>query len=118
MSMDIRLKTAKYTLEGVEYELCCNMNVLADVQEALDGNLLAALDRRKTFQGALMFAAAMVNDAADAQGRSERYTAKQIGRLVPPDETIEFQQMIFNLVNAAIGKKDDGETEQEEQEKN
>ena len=31
--MDMRLQTTKYSIAGKEYELRCNMNVLAEVQE-------------------------------------------------------------------------------------
>ena len=77
---DIRLEEVPFELDGKAYLLRCNMNVLADVQEAYDGDLTAALSEKNTFKSVLTFLAAMLNDYADEQGWQERYTAKQLGR--------------------------------------
>ncbi len=71
--MDMRLKTAKYTVSGKEYELCCNMNVLADVQETVDGDMLKLFNSGTTYKTVLVFGAAMLNEYADAQGWPERF---------------------------------------------
>ena len=80
--MDMRLKTAKYTVSGKEYELCCNMNVLADVQETVDGDMLKLFNSGTTYKTVLVFGAAMLNEYADAQGWPERFTAKSLGRQI------------------------------------
>ena len=68
--MDIRQKTDTLTVGGKSYTITCNFNVLADVQAQYGGNLVAALREATTkpLHTALVFAAAMLNDAADAEG--------------------------------------------------
>ena len=77
---DIRLEEVPFELDGKTYKLRCNMNVLADVQEAYNGDFTEALSGNSTLRSALCFLAAMLNDYADEQGWQERYTAKQLGR--------------------------------------
>lgn len=91
---DIRLKELPFELEGKTYMLRCNMNVLADVQEAYEGNIGDALGGRGTYKSLLHFLAAMLNDYADDMGWDERWTAKQLGRRfalyeLPKDEIME-----------------------------
>lgn len=93
---DVRLKKLPYELDGQQYTLRCNMNVLADVQEAYGGDLAPALSTRGTLRSGLEFLAAMLNDDADQRGYfepgvteqgypcapvlSKRFTAKALGR--------------------------------------
>ena len=91
---DIRLKELPFELEGKTYMLRCNMNVLADVQEAYEGNIGDALGGRGTYKSLLHFLAAMLNDYADDMGWEERWTAKQLGRRyalyqLPKDELMQ-----------------------------
>lgn len=78
--MDIRLEEMPFTIGGKEYKLRCNMNVLADVQEAYGGDFVSALDGTSVMRSALTFLAAMLNDYADEKGWEERFTAKGLGR--------------------------------------
>ena len=80
---DIRLEEIPFELDGKTYLLRCNMNVLADVQDAFGGSISGALSGENPLQSVLEFLAAMLNDYADEQGWPERYTAKQIGRKLP-----------------------------------
>lgn len=77
---DIRLKEIPFELDGKTYKLRCNMNVLADVQEAFDGDFTEALSGKNTLKSTLVFLAAMLNDYADDMGWEERFTARQLGR--------------------------------------
>lgn len=77
---DIRLEVLPFEYTGKTYMLRCNMNVLADVQEANDGDIGAALNSANIFKSVLEFLSAMLNDFADEQGWPERVTAKQLGR--------------------------------------
>ena len=104
--MDMRLKTERYTVGGKEYELCCNMNVLADVQEAVEGDLLGLFHSGATYKTALIFGAAMLNEYADAQGWPERFTAKSLGRQIE-GSPVEFSSMVTGLIMSAIFKPDD-----------
>ena len=58
------------------------MNVLADVQEAYNGSLMAALRNPSSIKAATTFLSAMLNDCAETNGWPERYTARQVGRLL------------------------------------
>ena len=93
---DIRLKELPFVLDGHEYTLRCNMNVLADVQEAYNGDITPALSTRGTLHSALEFLAAMLNDDADLQGRKERFTARQLGRKLKRDQIPMVE--IFSIV--------------------
>ena len=66
--MDLRLESVPFTFEGRTYELRCNMNVLADVQEMNAGRISPAFDGKRGQKTALQFLAAMMNDYADEQG--------------------------------------------------
>ena len=116
--MDIRLKTEKYTFDGREVVLCCNMNVLADVQEAYGGDITNALNKGTT-KTVLQFFAAMVNDYLDTIGDTRTYTAKEVGRLLPPYQLREISAMVMRLVGSALRKETDSEeTGGEEESKN
>lgn len=82
---DLRLEELPFTYGGKTYLLRCNMNVLADVQEAFGGDFNLALTG-STFRAVLEFLAAMLNDYADEQRWPERYTARVLGRDLRPDE--------------------------------
>lgn len=77
---DIRLEEIPFDFDGKTFLLRCNMNVLADVQDAYDGNISTALSGGNLFRSVLEFLAAMLNDYADEQGWPECYTARGLGR--------------------------------------
>lgn len=77
---DIRLQELPFDLDGKTYLLRCNMNVLADVQEAYHGDIGEALEGDSPLKSVTVFLAAMLNDYADEQGWEERWTPKSIGR--------------------------------------
>ena len=81
----VKMKEIPFELDGKRYKLRCNMNVLADVQEAYDGDFMESL---------------MLNDYADEQGWPERFTAKQLGRKLYQDEIPGVQ--IMSLVTEAV----------------
>lgn len=107
--MDIRQKTDTLTVGGKAYTITCNFNVLADVQAQYGGSLVAALREATTkpLHTALVFAAAMLNEAADAAGEPERFTPAELGRALPAAMPGVFADRIMALVWAAldIGKK-------------
>lgn len=77
---DIRLEQMPFEVDGKTYQLRCNMNVLADVQELHNGDFVSSLNGGTTMKSALEFLAAMLNDYADEQGWEERFTARKLGR--------------------------------------
>jgi hypothetical protein len=95
--VDIRLKIVPFEWEGKTYQICCNMNVLADVQEAFDGDLEAALGKR-SLRGVLEFLAAMLNDAAASAGWPERFTAKGIGRSL----SVSYRRRVTDIVMGLV----------------
>lgn len=115
--MDIRLKTAKFTLGNEEYDICCNMNVLADVQEMHGGNLGAALDSAGTLKTTLCFLTAMINDARDTQGL-EPYSVKEVGRKVACGSMRHVREIVMQLVTTALISDEAVKEETEDKEKN
>lgn len=120
MMEDPRIKIARWTFGGREWELCCNMNVLADVQALYGGDLGEALAGTHTMRTLLDFLAAMMNDFADSSGWQIRYTGRQLGRLIAWQEYEEIQGMIMDLVTGALTPKEEEAPEdpEEEPEKN
>lgn len=110
---DIRLKTVDYEMDGTKYRLACNMNVLADVQEAYDGDLVKALNTSGGLRGTLEFLAAMLTDAADTQeiktddGGQLRFTAKQLGKKMTLREAVEAGKLIMPLIRDAIAAEEE-----------
>lgn len=102
---DIRLKTAQYEFDGQLVELCCNMNVLADVEEAF-GSLGSALERGHNVRTALTFLAAMLNEWEDVHGRPKRHTLDSVGRTVPPWKLHDLIDVVMPLVQAALSRED------------
>lgn len=110
--MDARLEEIPFQLDGRTFLLRCNMNVLADVQVAYNGDLTPALNMRGTLRSALEFLAAMLNDYADEMGWfwpnlqtgeaeiKKRFTARQLGRRLRREEIPTAD--IFRLVSAAV----------------
>ncbi len=96
--MDIRLKKIPFEFDGKTFELCCNNNVLAEVQEVYGGTISTALRGKGTLKSIFTFLAAMLNDYADEQGWPERYTAKQVGRAILPREDEAVTAIVMELV--------------------
>ena len=96
----VKMREVPFELDGKRYKLRCNMNVLADVQEAYDGDFMESLNSRQSMKSVLEFLAAMLNDYADEQGWPERFTAKQLGRKLYQDEVPGVQ--IMSLVTEAV----------------
>lgn len=95
--MDIRLKTVPFDFQGKTYHLACNMNVLADVQEAYEGDFSAALEDN-TPRSSLAFLAAMLNDSAESLGYPERFTAVELGRAFGYKQFQEIRHTVMELV--------------------
>lgn len=110
--MDIRLKKTPMEFDGKTFELCCNMNALADVQEQCGGEISTALSGKSTLKSVLMFLSAMLNDYADEHGLDVRYTPKQVGRILKPNELDKATSVVMELVTDAI-KSDEQDEEAE-----
>lgn len=105
--MDIRLKETDFELNGKTYKLRCNMNVLADVQEAFGGYIGKSLEERNIVRSVMEFLAAMMNDYLDEQGDPERFTAKELGRIIKPGRMNEIRGIVMPLVLDAISSDSD-----------
>ena len=99
--MSIRLEQMPFEINGKTYQLRCNMNVLADVQEQFDGDFISALDDKKTMKSVLFFLAAMLNDYADEKGWEERYTAKSLGRMLKLND-IPVQKIMDLVIHSVM----------------
>lgn len=102
--MSLQLKTVPFEFDGKVFQLCCNMNVLATVQEQHGGNFLSALNSDATLSCVTEFLTAMLNDYADSMGWPERYTASQVGRALDPSPVsmMERNKMVLGLIYSAI----------------
>ena len=116
---DIRLREVPFELDGRRYTLRCNMNVLADVQEAYGGDLTPALSMRGTLRSVLEFLAAMLNEDAETRGLFDpgitpqgypcapeletRFTARQLGRKLKREDIPMAE--IFAMVQAEIAPR-------------
>lgn len=109
---DIRTPTAEWTLGDKTYKLTMNFNVLADLQESAGGDITKVLSRTRSFRAAAEIGAALINEAADIAGWPERYTARQLGRLIPPTDTVRFSEMCINLLFAALQADEDSEKDE------
>ena len=121
---DVRQKTAEYEYAGRIYNLTCNMNVLADVQEEYDGDLMRALRSVTSFKSTLRFLAAMINDAAETQdlrgedGKILSVTARELGRKLTMTQVTDAAQLITKLIMAAMPEREDAEKPAQESGKN
>lgn len=103
---DIRLEELPFEMDGKTYLLRCNMNVLADVQDAFGGTIAGALTGENVNRSVMEFLAAMLNDYADEQGWPERFTARQLGRKLPLN--VVRPTVIMGLVTRSITPPDAG----------
>lgn len=112
---DIRLKTADLTVGGRIYKVCCNMNVLADVQEMCGGKIGRAIYDVST-KGLLRWVTAMINDARDSAGETP-LTIKEVGRSIPMGDMKEIQAVVTTLLKSSLrsadGGKEDGAVQAE-----
>lgn len=99
---DFRLQQQCFPWEGKEYWLCCNFNVLAEI-EAEAGSLGAFL-RMSTMKGVLIALAAMLNDYAESAGWEERISSRELGRVLStePGKVKAVSEMVMALVLDAI----------------
>lgn len=109
--VEMRLKTTPFEFDGKLFELRCNMNVLADVQDAYGGNFSKALNGKA--RSVLHFLAAMLNDYADSVGWEERYTSRDVGRALRPSQLTEMTLLVMPLVTDALMSDDEPEPEPE-----
>lgn len=100
--MDIRLQEKKFHFKDRDYVLRCNMNVIADVQEACGGNIFRVIDDKSTLKGVLVWLAAMMNDYADEQGWEDYtpYTGRSLGREITIADIPHID--ILSLVRSAL----------------
>lgn len=100
---DIRRKSLPFEYNGKTYILRCNMAVLADVQAENGGRLSPALSGERGMKNALQFLAAMMNDYADEQCWPERYSWRELGRVLHRNQVPASQiiNMVFDELRAS-----------------
>lgn len=118
--MDLRLESMPFVFEGRTYQLRCNMNVLADVQEMNGGAISPALNGKRGQKSALQFLAAMMNDYADEQGwfdpdpetgapiLAKPFTPRALGRVLSVYDvpSAEILGLVTRALTAARGTSD------------
>lgn len=80
---DLRIKKIPYEYNGKTYQLCCNFNVLADMQEEF-GDEFPDFSQFKTLR---FIICSMMNDYADSMGWEETVTPTQVGRCMRATDT-------------------------------
>ena len=106
---DVRLKETPFRLDGREFKLRCNFNVIADVVEACGGELPNVFDKRTRLKTGREFLAAMLNDYADEQGWPERYTARQLGRKLGGQVAVLMAPVMDLVISALFVKEENAE---------
>lgn len=110
---DIRIPSMDFTLGEHTYRLTMNMNVLADLQEGRKGDILSLFQSPSTYKTGLEVGAALLNEAASAEGRPERFTAETLGRILPPSVAINFTDDCINLLIRGINGGEEPEKTEE-----
>ena len=117
---DIRLQELPFSFEGKVYKLCCNMNVVADVQLQHNGDLKSSITGSSPLYNLLDWLAAMMNNAAEREGWPERITAKELGnrismRQVPVADLMDFiRTSIFDDQEEELGGQEEDLGEEHE----
>lgn len=120
--MDLRQKELPFVFEGRTYRLRCNMNVLADVQEANGGRISASLSGKAGLKNSLMYLAAMMTDYADEQGWAAEdgmpltFTWRALGRVLRREEVpqVEILRLVLDALTPPKSGDADENTEQPE----
>lgn len=107
--MDVRLEEIPFEFNEKTYKLRCNFNVLADIIN--DFGTIPDLNNMAFFPRLL---APMLNDYADEMGWPERYTGREIGRMLPTTMFVskEGQKTILSVTTLVLNAlyADTGET--------
>lgn len=104
--MDVRLKEVPFHFDCRDWTLCCNMWILAEVQEEEGGDFSALISGKHEMKSILQFLAAMLNFDAKERGIPTRYTAREVGRKLTFPEFQQISGAVMELVVAAV-KADD-----------
>lgn len=118
---DIRLQEIPFSFEGKVYKLCCNMNVVADVQLQHNGDLMSTITGPSPFYNLLDWLAAMMNNAAEREGWPERITARELGNRISVRQVPVADLMDLIRISLYDQEEDHGGQEEahgEEDEKN
>lgn len=99
--MDVRLKTMPYEIDGQKLTLCCNMDVLADLQEQ-SGELQELLESHRSMRSYLRLLAAMINSELRARGQNASYTDAELGRRIGFREFRKNSTDVFGLLISAV----------------
>jgi hypothetical protein len=103
--MDIRLQTAEFEMGGIKYNLVCNMNVLADLQEEY-GDISKALDKIATVRTLTFLIASMANEDIyqrnKAGERLPTLTARDVGAMLSPKDIKKTKDIVMPLLIASL----------------
>ena len=110
--MYLQPKPLPFEYDGKIYQLYVNMNVLADLQELHGGTLDPLLSRTRTMKTVFETVAAAMNEYAYDQGWPERFTAKDIGRIMTPKRFGEVSAAVVDMIYQAVYEPDEAKPEE------
>ena len=82
------------------------MNVLADLQELHGGTLEPLLSRKRTMKNILETVAAAMNEYAYDQGWPERFTSRDVGKMMTVKRFGEIADRIIEMIFQAVYEPD------------
>ena len=100
--MYLQPKPLPFEHGGKTYHLYVIMNVLADLQELHGGTLEALLSRKRTMKNILETVAAAMNEYAYDQGWPERFTSRDVGKMMTVKRFGEIADRIIVRCSAVL----------------
>lgn len=104
--MYLQPKPLPFEHGGKTYQLYVNMNVLADLQELHGGTLDPLLSRKRTMKNVFETVAAAMNEYAYDQGWPERFTSRDVGKMMTAKRFGEIADRIIEMTFQAIYEPD------------
>ena len=104
--MYLQPKALPFEHGGKTYQLYVNMNVLADLQELHGGTIEPLLSRKRTMKNVFETVAAAMNEYAYDQGWPERFTSRDVGRMMTAKRFGEIADKIVEMIFQAVYEPD------------
>lgn len=104
--MYLQPRTLPFEHGGKTYQLYVNMNVLADLQELHGGTIEPLLSRQRTMKNVFETVAAAMNEYAYDQGWPERFTGRDVGKMMTAKRFGEIADRIIEMIFQAVYEPD------------
>ena len=109
--MYLQPKPLPFEYGGKTYQLYVNMNVLADLQELHGGVIEPLLSRKRPMKTVFETVAAAMNEYAYDQGWPERFTGRDIGKMMNLKRFGEISEPILEMIFQALFEPDGAQPE-------